>query len=133
MSSLEEFLRERELQKRPFPIWALLILYEKSNPRDTYVTYYEGFRLLVEWLNPIQLTPHSEPIPKLHRSYKLQEIAYILQTSDENLYHAYITALNILELTKNGYTPTETILLYDTHAAFVPSQVSAVSSQCARK
>jgi hypothetical protein len=93
--------RARELREKPFPVWALLILYENSNARDTYCNYFEGFKLLVEWLSPIELTPHSEPLHKLQRSYEIQELATILQTTQENLNHAYQTALNILQLTEH--------------------------------
>jgi len=91
--------KQLALKNKPFPLWALLILYDNSNKRDTYCNYFEGFKLLVEWLGPIELTPHSEPIPSLYRSYEIQELSKILHTTQENLNHAYITACNILELT----------------------------------
>jgi hypothetical protein len=97
-----QFKQQREINAKPFPVWALLILYNKGKTQDLYCDYFEGFRLLHKWLGPIQLTSHIEPIPKLYRSYEMQELAKILNTSQENLNHAYITSLNIKELVQNG-------------------------------
>lgn len=86
-----EILKQRFIeQRKPFPLSALLRMYESSNRKDTYINGMEGFRLLAEWLHPIEITqaPPSTRIPKLHQSYEIQEIARILNTSQENIYHA---------------------------------------------
>ena len=85
-------------KSKQFPIWALLILYLRSDKSTTYCNHFEGLTLLRDWLSqdaPIELTPHSEPIPYLYRNYEMQELARILGTTQDNLNHAYITASNI--------------------------------------
>ncbi len=101
-SSLELLKQKLAIKSKPFPVWALLILYEKSNARDTYCDYFEGFKLLHRWLSPIELTPHSEPLHKLQRSYEIQELATILNTTQENLNHGYQTAISIIQLAANS-------------------------------
>lgn len=103
--------KSNEIKSKPFPAWALFILYIKSHPEDTYCNHFNGLHLLIEWLGPIELSQLSEPLPPLHTSYELQQIAVILGTTIENANHSYITALNIMELTKeNGYTPTLAVI-----------------------
>ena len=91
ISSLERLKQQRELANKPFPLWALLILCEAGNRADWYCNYFEGFKLLVNWLGPIELpaAPASLRIPRLHRTYEIQEIAKILNTNQEVIYHGY--------------------------------------------
>lgn len=114
---LREITRQRELQRKPFPVEYLLILYIHSHRRDTYINHFEGFKLLLDWLSPIQLTGHSEPIPSLYRTYELQELSKHLGTTQENLNHGYQTALTILQL-----SPYITLL---------PKKVPTLSDECA--
>lgn len=108
LSPLERLKQQRLLATKPFPVWALLIIYNKSRTVDTYCNYFEGFKLLRDWLSPIELTPHSEPIPKLYRSYEIQELAKHLNTTQENINHGYQTALSIIQLASNiTFLPTE--------------------------
>ena len=107
--------KQSEINRKPFPVWALLILYE-NGPRTLYNNYFEDFILLRDWLGPIQLTPHSEHLPRLHRTYEIQELANILNTTQENLNHGYQTALSIIQLTS--------------HIPLMSSQVSTIQTEC---
>ncbi len=128
-----KFKQQREINQKPFPVWALLILYHKGAPKDLYCEYFAGFKLLLKWLGPIELTPHSEPIARLHRNYEMQELSKIIETTQENLNHAYITALNILELTQNGYTPTQSLIQFSFDNAQLSKKVSTVSTELQSK
>ena len=125
----EQFKQQREINQKPFPVWALLILYHKGSSKDLYCDHFAGFKSLLHWLSPIQLTELSEPIAKLHRNYEMQELAKHLNTTQENLNHAYITALNILELTSHGYTSTQSIIQFSFDNAQLPKEVSTVSTK----
>ncbi len=73
----------------PYPLWALLQLYETSSTL-LYINHLENFRLLVDWLAPIDI-PQAPPgfkVLKLHHTYDIQEIAIILKTTQENIYYA---------------------------------------------
>jgi len=114
MTPLERLKRQRELESKPFPIEFLLIIYERGSSKDLYCNYFEGFKLLVQWLGPIQLTPHSEPLNKLYRSYEIQELSIILNTTQENLNHGYQTCLTILQLASNfTFMPKEIPIIQD--------------------
>lgn len=119
ISSIDRLKRQLELQKKPFPVWALLILYENGSSRDLYCNYFEGFKLLVEWLGPIELTPHSEPLNRLHRTYELQELSVILKTTQENLNHGYQTCLSIIQLASNF--------------TLMPAQIPTYAAECTRE
>lgn len=119
MSRLEALKQKLSEQRRPFPVWALLILYQNSHRRDTYCNHYEGLKELINWLSPIELTPHSEPIPPLYRTYDIQEISKLLGTTQENLNHGYQTALSILQLSTNF--------------TFMPKEISTISPECNRE
>lgn len=71
---------------KKFPLKALLILYGKSNKYETYCNYFEGFKLLVDWLGPIDI-PEVEPagVAWCFGSYEIQEMAVILGCSQYTL------------------------------------------------
>lgn len=46
-----------------FPLWALLQLYHTAHPKDVYVGYGEGLKLLVDWLGPIEIQEESTKLP----------------------------------------------------------------------
>ena len=112
LSPLERLKQQRQLQQRPFPLWALLIFCENGSRRDWYCNYFENLKLLAQWLAPIEIpqAPASTRIPRLHRTYEIQEIATILKTSQENIYHGYQTSLTKLQ--------------QSTHSSLMSSQVS---------
>lgn len=110
LSSLERFKQQRLLAAKPFPLWALLILCEKGRRESWYCNYFEGFKLLAKWLGPIEIpqAPASTRIPRLHRTYEIQEIATILKTSQENIYHGYQTqGTKLQQFTHSAHMPTE--------------------------
>lgn len=112
------------LESKPFPLASLLYMYEVSNHKDTYCNYFEGFKLLVDWLGPIEIPEipaqlESKPIPKLYHTYDIQEIAVILKTSQERIYH--------------GYQTTQSLLQQSPHIAFMPTKVSTIPNECESK
>lgn len=51
----------------------------------------EGFKLLADWLGPIEIPSHLQivNIPKLHRNWELNTIADILKVHPSILYQVY--------------------------------------------
>lgn len=74
-----------------FPLWALLVLYEKSNATDTFINYMEGFQLLANWLGPIDSPTYAtiKKIPKLHVNWELNTIAELLNIHPSIVYQTY--------------------------------------------
>lgn len=112
------------LESKPFPLASLLYMYEVSNRKDTYCNYFEGFKLLVGWLGPIEVPEipaqlELKPIPKLYHTYDIQEIAIILKTSQERIYY--------------GYQTTQSLLQQSSHTAFMPTEISIISDECKSK
>ncbi len=70
-----------------FPLHALLILYATGKPTDLYCNDMEGFKLLVDWLGPIQI-PELEviQIPRMRENYEVQRIAMILKCDESIVY-----------------------------------------------
>lgn len=94
---LEELKKRFAEQRKPFPLSHLLYLYEISRSQDTYINYMEGFRLLAEWLAPIELPSSHSTIYKLQNSYELQQIAVILNTHPGIIQNGYQTTTAILQ------------------------------------
>jgi len=77
-AAIERLLAARELSKKEFPLAALLSLYLTA-PTTLYLNHFEGFKLLVKWLGPVEkskLQPIT--IPKAFSTYECQEIGTIL-------------------------------------------------------
>ncbi len=98
ISRLEELKRklaeQNQLRAKPFHLKYLLILYETSNPDDTYIGYMEGFRLLAEWLSPIDIPEGFTNIPKVHNTYVMQQMASILGTYPGTIYHCTLSQIH---------------------------------------
>ena len=75
----------------PTPLSALFYLYETAIHSDVYCNYLEGFRLLHEWLYPIEIAPFESgyKIPRLSISYELNEISRILKIHPAHCYQEY--------------------------------------------
>ena len=74
-------LRKRqETESKSFPLSHLLYIYEISSSKDTYINYFEGLQLLIDWLSPIELPKEISRINKLHNTYEIQQIATLLNT-----------------------------------------------------
>lgn len=97
---LRSYLKRRvvNLQKMTckmdkFPLWAILILYERSKRSQTYNNYFSGFKSLLAWLNPVDCSAlnlyPNRYLTKLECSYELQELAVILNTSQSQLLDYY--------------------------------------------
>src|ERR1035437_5776479 len=72
---------------KPFPLWALLYLYYHAHLKDVYVNHFTGFKLLVDWLEPIEVPADiGVQLPRYCGNYELQEIAIILSTHQHILY-----------------------------------------------
>ena len=83
MESLAALKAKLALRAKPFPLWALLHLYETGSRDDLYCDYFAGFKLLIDWLSPIEVDPQIKgkrcKLPKLEYNYEIQEIARHLQ------------------------------------------------------
>lgn len=80
----------------PFPLWALLVLYERGSSTDLFIDYMEGMELLVAWLSPIDIPTVSrttEQVPKLLRNYELNRIAEMVGVHPYIIYHEYLKLL----------------------------------------
>lgn len=80
-----------------FPLWAILLLYEKANNLDMYGTVFDNFRLLVTWLNPdceILNSYAPKKLTKLENSYQLEELAAILNIEPSSLFTYYNLVIN---------------------------------------
>lgn len=73
------------------PIQVLFYLYENAAYSDVYINHMEGFRLLIEWLRPVEVPCNNsiEKIPRLHGSYEINEIAAILDLHPSIVYREY--------------------------------------------
>ena len=75
--------------KKPFPLLSLLTLYSKS-PHSLYIDHFEGFKLLVDWLSPIEIPSVQEfKIPLPFHTYTVQEVAKILNCSQCVVYKTF--------------------------------------------
>jgi hypothetical protein len=91
LQRLRAFKEQQQTAIKPFPLWALLYLYELAPYKEVYCNYMEGFKLLVRWLAPIEIPPLHEcsnRMNRLHGSYDTQAIAAIL--------NGYQTTLSVL-------------------------------------
>lgn len=70
-----------------FPLKSLLYLHYTAKYTDTYIDNFEGFKLLVKWLGPIEYNKEKkiEP-PRCFETYEMQRIAYIVQIPIPNIY-----------------------------------------------
>lgn len=84
-------LRNEESQNIQFPLESLLVLYENASHADVFPNYMEGFKLLADWLGPIEIPSNLEivNIPKLRRNYELNTIADILKVPPSIVYQVY--------------------------------------------
>ena len=111
---LNAIKQQEEIKAKPFPLWALLVMYERGSLKDLYCNYFEGFKILIDWLKPIQIPAieNSLPIYKLHSSYAKQEIATILKCTQGQI--------------ENGYQDCISKLLIATHPTFMSEEVSTI-------
>jgi len=49
----------KEARVIEFPLWALLVIYEKAN-HACYIDYMKGYRALASWLSPIVASPDTD-------------------------------------------------------------------------
>lgn len=75
-------IKNSSVESEPFPLWALLTIYEKAN-RECYIDYMKGFKLLLNWLSPIAYPNHidSEYYAKSNvlGGYEVNELGNILK------------------------------------------------------
>lgn len=85
--SLDKSIQDRECITAPFPLWALLILHEKTN-NISCINYMEGFKLLASWLAPIKLSIYKGSpiyISDLLVSYEAQQMEYVLSIPQDDI------------------------------------------------
>ena len=73
------------------PVEVVLFLYVRGPHDVLYSNYYEGFKLLVDWLGPFD-TPDLEykPLPAWLNNWECNEIASILKTTPELIFHFFL-------------------------------------------
>lgn len=120
--------QQKESEKKTFPLWALLHLYETGNHNQLYLDSFAGFKLLVDWLGPIEIpvAPSSLIVPRLHQSFELQQIASILKTNYREVYYSYEHSI------KNGYKTKGIVLFQSPSASLLPPQVPTQENECPR-
>lgn len=99
-SSLERLSAQFAVRNKPFPLKSLLELYIKNeriadSTSSLYCGYFEGFRWLVDWLKPIEIpTAPFPPVPDILISYEIAQIAIIVGTSNETIWHLVMEIYN---------------------------------------
>ncbi len=88
-------------QKNTFPLWAFLILYEKALFSSTYNNYFQNTKNLIEFLGvDTRISNYQiKEIPKLYRSYHIQELAKLLNL-DQSILLQYYNDL-LIDLNRN--------------------------------
>ena len=77
-SALETFLAAQKLKQQKFPLGSLLTLYSRS-PSSLYLNHLEGFKLLVNWLGPVEKSKlQPVEIPVYFCTYEINCLAEIL-------------------------------------------------------
>lgn len=98
---------------KPFPLRYLMLLYLK-NPKEFRINYFEGFKLTVGWMLPIDIPDEAKPrLPDIFRTWEIMEIARILHDIDYPAPQLNISRLRHIEnviyhllLEIYGYQPT---------------------------
>lgn len=119
-------------RRKPFPGIQLIRLYLNSNGADTYCDYYAGFKLLRDWLSPLDWKDVI-PVPIVQGlgSYDIQELAKICYVSQNIIYGAILEIYYGRAITSAianiDRSKTEATLLQQ-HAAitFLPSEIPAI-------
>jgi hypothetical protein len=89
------------IKKKPFPLWALLAIYEQAHAKDVAINHMEGFKLLAHWLAPIEVPTEFTPLPKLYNNWDMQSIAAIFGTAPGFVNTAY---QEVIERKHNAHT-----------------------------
>ena len=73
-------LQSLKQTQKGFPIRSLVILYCNAHPKDVYINWMEGFKLLLAYLAPIELGNKTEyyRVPEIFVTYEVQQLAILL-------------------------------------------------------
>lgn len=101
-SALERFIREKQeertLRENKFPLKSLLFLYLTCSRKPyncLYLSYFAGFKELVNWLGPIDIPPlTTQKIFKPFYNYEIQEIAVILNCNPAIIQSVFMELYN---------------------------------------
>lgn len=88
-------------EPKKFPLKYLLFLYITGHKDDLYCEYFKGFKLLVDWLSPIDIPSLKKDFkfaPYLF-NYEQQEIANILKCSPYIVQQTLLEVHNGLKIT----------------------------------
>ena len=93
MTSVENFIAARKEQalidSSPFLAASLLKLYSIANKKDVYCNHFEGFKLLAEWLAPIDTSAialeDATTVDSLLLNYEVTVIAKYLNVNANSL------------------------------------------------
>ena len=92
-NSVENFIAARKLQatldSMQFPAASLLKLYSIANKKDVYCNHFAGFKLLTEWLAPIDTSAialeDATTVDSLLINYEVTRIAAQLNVNANSL------------------------------------------------
>lgn len=82
----------------PFPLAKYLDLYTKA-PRELYIDYFQGMRLLIDWLGKPAVSANTKDnttVPQCFRTYELSRLALILEVPERQIFN-YWLAKNCLK------------------------------------
>ena len=93
MTNIENFIAARKEQalidSLPFLVASLLKLYSIANKKDVYCNHFEGFKLLTEWLAPIDTSAialeDATTVDSLLLNYEVTVIAKYLNVNANSL------------------------------------------------
>ncbi len=103
--ALAAFEEQRVLERKPFPVRSLLILYLRAPNYVVYKNYFEGFKLLAAWLSPIDTSAITiyprKHVSHLFMSYELNKLAEILDVNVYSLWQFMVNLTIVLDLMEN--------------------------------
>lgn len=90
---LQQILRSRIATERSFPLQSIILLYTRATRSDVYCQYFEGLKLLVQYLSPIDKNVGIEfRVPASLRTYEMVELAKILGVPEYKIYYCLLVA-----------------------------------------
>jgi len=83
--------KDSSLDDVEFPLWALLVIYEKANHK-LFIEYNRGFKQLIEWLKPIVYIPKNSAKYDLQVlcSYEVSNTGKLTGFSEQDIYECMI-------------------------------------------
>ena len=70
-----------------FPLRAFLLLYSKAHAKDVYCNHFEGTKLLVNWLGPIETDKSNPHTSHLLMNYEVTKLAEHLSSTPSAIWN----------------------------------------------